>query len=98
MAADSDAEIPMNPPDESPNRFGEHILEEFLQRFFCAGLRARFLAASASCDEDARVARHRKRRRQRLEDEAKRRAARALNLVQMGELSAARLWRVQQWH
>ena len=33
VAADSDAEILMNPPEESPNRFGEPILEEFHQRF-----------------------------------------------------------------
>ena len=69
---------------------GGNIPKSSLEKFddLCAGLWARLLAASASGDEDAGVARHRKRRQQRPKDEVKRRASGALNLVQMGELSA----------
>ena len=60
-----------------------------VQRFddFCAGQWTQLLSARASCDSDAMVAKH---RRQMPEDDVKRRAARALSLVQMGELSAGR--------
>ena len=57
---------------------------------FCGGQWAGLLSASACCDADAMVVRHRKRRRQSPADDVKRRAARALGLVQMGELSAGR--------
>ena len=52
---------------------------KLVQRFndFCGGQWAQLLSASASCDTDAMVARHRKRRRQLPADDVKRRAARA---------------------
>ena len=73
-------------------RGGNISRSKLVQRFddFCAGQWTQLLSASASCDSDAMVAKHRKRRRQMPEDDVKRRAARALSLVQMGELSAGR--------
>ena len=75
-----------------PGRGGNISRSKLVQRFddFCAGQWTQLLSASASCDSDAMVAKHRKRRRQTPEDDVKRRAARALSLVQMGELSAGR--------
>ena len=73
-----------------PPRGGNIPKSKLAQRFddFSGGSWARLLEASGHCDEHATVAQHRKRRRHRPEDE--RRAARALSLVQMGELSAGR--------
>ena len=75
-----------------PGRGGNISKSKVVQRFddFCAGQWTQLLSASASCDSDAMVAKHRKRLRQMPEDDVKRRAARALSLVQTGELSAGR--------
>ena len=61
------------------------------QRFddFFQGRWRDLLAASRKCAEEACAAQRRKRRRQRPDEELQRRAARALSLVQMGELSLA---------
>ena len=57
---------------------------------FAAGKWMQLLHASRKCDEEASVAMHRKRRRDTQSNEMERRAARALSLVQMGELSSGR--------
>ena len=57
--------------------------------FFQGRWRA-LLDASRKCAEEASVIQQRKRRRQRPDDELKRRAERAIALVQMGELSSGR--------
>ena len=72
-------------------RGGYNPKSKLAQRFddFSGGLWARLLETSGDCDEHATVAQRRK-SRHRPEDDVERRAARALSLVQMGELSAGR--------
>ena len=64
--------------------------EKLSDRFkmFSRGEWLQLLAASRVCDEKAATTRNRRRRR--LPDDLERRAIRALQLVQMGELSSAR--------
>ena len=64
--------------------------EKLSDRFkmFSRGEWLQLLAASRACDEKAATARNRRRRRP--PDDLERRAKRALQLVQMGELSSAR--------
>ena len=72
---------------------GENVHKEKLsKRFqdFSDGRWTELLAASRNCAEDASQAQRRKRRRHRPEEELGRRAARALALVQLGELSSGR--------
>ena len=57
---------------------------------FARGDWEKLFQSSDECDEEASRACTRKRRRQKPEDDITRRAARALALVQMGELSAGR--------
>ena len=66
---------------------------KLVQRFddFARGDWEKLFQSSNKCDEEASRAYTRKRRRQKPEDDITRRAARALALVQMGELSAGHL-------
>ena len=75
-----------------PPRGGNIHKNKLAQRFddFAAGKWMQLLHASRKCDEEASVAMHRKRRRDTQSIEMERRAARALSLVQMGELSSGR--------
>ena len=75
-----------------PPRRGNIHKNKLAQRFddFAAGKWMQLLHASRKCDEEASVAMHRKRRRDTQSNEMERRAARALSLVQMGELSSGR--------
>ena len=75
-----------------PPRGGHVHKGKLAQRFddFFQGRWRTLLVASRKCAEEASVIQQRKRRRQRPDDELKRRAERALVLVQMGELSSGR--------
>ena len=75
-----------------PPRGGLVPKSKLVQRFddFARGDWEKLFQSSDKCDEEASRAYTRKRRRQKPEDDITRRAARALALVQMGELSAGR--------
>ena len=75
-----------------PCRGGNVHKEKLSKRFqdFSEGRWTQLLAASRQCAEDVSQAQRRKRRRHRPEEELGRRAARALALVQLGELSSGR--------
>ena len=75
-----------------PPRGGLVPKSKLVQRFddFARGDWEKLFQSSDKCDEKASRAYTRKRRRQKPEDDITRRAARALALVQMGELSAGR--------
>ena len=75
-----------------PPRGGLLPKSKLVQRFddFARGDWEKLFQSSDECDEEASRAHTRKRRRQKPEDDITRRAARALALVQMGELSAGR--------
>ena len=68
--------------------------EKLISRFdkFAAGQWHDFIVESIKCAEEAATAHRRRARRDHLNQDDKR-AARAFNLVQMGELSAGRHWK-----
>ena len=75
-----------------PPRGGLVHKSKLVQRFddIARGQRGSLLAVASECDEAASRAQNRKRPRQRPQHDLQRRAARALSLVQVGELSAGR--------
>ena len=75
-----------------PGRGGNISKTKLTSRFddFSAGRWDVLISASEACDIGAIVDRARRRRHRRLGDDVKRGAARALTLVQLGELSSGR--------
>ena len=75
-----------------PPRGGNVHKSKLVQKFedFASGHWLDLLAESQKCAQDACTAHNRKKRRHNQVDDVQRRAARALALVQVGELSAGR--------
>ena len=84
--------VPKTPVAPAPLGRGNIHKNKFAQRFddFAAGNWMQLLHASRKCDVEAFVAMHKKRRKDTQSNEMEKRAARALSLVQMGELSSGR--------